>query len=358
MAEDALSQDAIDRLLRDLAEGKSLSTMADTAAGTAPQSADSKLHRATKAARSTATTALPAFQGAPRRLRDYDFRRPNRISKEHMRGLRQIHETFTREIPRVWGPLLRAGGQVKIVSMEQTIYDEYRNHLSPHNFLCTVSMPPLEGEIAFQIDLDPSFIIIDRLLGGPGTGLKRGRELTPLELNILQRVIAALLPTWREAWLSIIHIEPAINRTLSSTEFLQLTTINESVLVTTFQARFLNTDIEMSVCIPYTVIAPIMPRFTANENMPGHIMGDETEHERLMRQMRHMSVAVAARLGSAPIPIADLVKLELGDVIRLDVPTDGMAMLHIGDKPYFIARPGLSNGNLAVQITEVIRLSE
>jgi flagellar motor switch protein FliM len=352
MPEDALSQDAIDRLLRDVAEGRPPTP--DTESG-GVAIAEAPARRPTRAPHGHGATMPTRESTTPRRIRDYDFRRPNRISKDHMRGLRLIHETFCREIPRVWGPLLRAGGQVKITSMEQTIYEEYRNHLSPHCMICTATMPPLEGEIAFHLELEPTFIIIDRLLGGAGSGMKRTRELTTLELNLMQRVVGALLPTWREAWLPTIHLEPAIGRTLSSTEFLQLTALNESVLVTTFQARFLNTDIEMTVCIPYAVIAPILTRVATSENMPGHITGDATDHQRINRQMHNIPVAVAARLGSAPIPISDLSQLAVGDVIRLDVPTDGTAVVHIGERPHFIARPGLSNGNLAVQITEVIQ---
>jgi len=221
--------------------------------------------------------------------------------------------------------------------------------------ICTATIPPLEGEIAFHMELEPAFIIIDRLLGGSGTGIKRTRELTTLELNLMQRVIRTLLPTWREAWLPTIHLEPEIGRALGSTEFLQLTSSNESVLVTTFQARFLNTDIEMTICIPYAVIAPILTRVVSSENLPGHFSGDETDHRRIKEQMHDVTVDVAARLGSAPIPIAELSQLAVGDVIRLDVPIDGQAVIHIGDRPHFMARPGLSNGGMAVQITEVIR---
>ena len=353
MPQDALSQEAIDQLLREMTAGAGAAlATADPEASSPPQA-----RRTAGAARSGGNSAPKAHMPAtPRRIRDYDFRRPNRISKEYMRGLRLIHESFAREAPRVWGPLLRAGGQVKIVSMEQTIYEEFRNHLAPHCFVCTASLLPLEGEIAFHIDLDAAFIIIDRLLGGPGTGLKQTRELTPLELNIVQRIITATLPIWREAWLPIIHLEPAIGRTLASIEFLQLTPANESVLVTTFQAHFLNSAIEMTVCIPYALIAPILTRIVSPEHAGGSLGNDESDRERLMRRMRHMPLEIAARLGTAPIPIADLAQLTVGDVIRLDVPAvGGQGLLYVSDRPHFVIRPGLAHGNLAVQVTEVFQ---
>jgi len=350
MPEEALSQDAIDRLLRDMAEGKSPIATAPEKGTAVGEPAIKKPMRG-----GTQTQAKSEPTVANRRIRDYDFRRPNRISKEHMRGLRLIHETFSREIPRVWGPLVRAGSQVKLTSMEQTIYDEYKNHLSPHCFICTATMHPLEGEIVFHIELEPTFIILDRLLGGAGTGLKRTRELTMLELNLMQRVISVLLPLWREAWLPTIRIEPAIARTLSSTEFLQLTAVNESVLLATFQARFLNTDIEMSICIPYANIAPILTRINSSESGAGNVTGDAMDRMNLMRQVQDVRVEATARLGAAPIPISQLSRLEVGDVIRLDTPTTGTGILHISGKPHFVIRPGLSKDNLAVQITEIIR---
>ncbi|MBA3824904.1 MAG: FliM/FliN family flagellar motor switch protein [Ktedonobacterales bacterium] len=273
-----------------------------------------------------------------------------------MRGLRLIHETFAREAPRVLGPMLRAGGQMKIISMEQTIYEEFRNHLSPHCFVCTVTMPPLEGEIAFYIDLEPAFVMIDRMLGGGGASIKQSRELTLLELNMLQRVITGLLPIWREAWLPIIHLEPTIARVLSSVEFLQLTAANESVLVTTFQARFLSADLEVTTCIPYALIAPILTRVVVSEHLHGTGGNDEADRQRLMNRMRDVPLNVTARLGAAPVPISELSQLIVGDVIRLDVPVEGgTALLHISDHPYFVARPGLVDGNLAVQVTDVLR---
>jgi flagellar motor switch protein FliM len=355
MPQDALTQEAIDQLLREMTAGTG-TALAEAEPEAPPPSSARRSAGAARAGGGPAPKShLPT---GPRRIRDYDFRRPNRISKEYMRGLRLIHESFAREAPRVWGPLLRAGGQVKIVSMEQTIYEEFRNHLAPHCFVCTATLLPLEGEIAFHIDLDAAFIVIDRLLGGPGTGLKQTRELTPLELNIVQRIITAILPLWREAWLPIIHLEPAIGRTLASIEFLQLTPANESVLVTTFQAHFLNTEIEMTVCIPYALIAPILTRVVTSEH--GGIMGnDEIDRDRLIRRMRHMPLEVAARLGTAPIPIADLAQLTVGDVIRLDVPAEsGQGLLYISDRPHFVIRPGLAHGNLAVQVTEVFQNRE
>lgn len=336
MPQDALSQEAIDQLLREMVSGTG---------GPAEEAISSA---------ALAASGKPRDPATPRRIREYDFRRPNRISKEYMRGLRLIHENFAREAPRVWGPLLRAGGQIKILSMEQTIYDEFRNHLSPNCFVCTAVMAPLEGEIAFQMESEAAFIFLDRLLGGPGTGMVHTREMTALELNVLQRIITAILPTWREAWLPIIHLEPSVIRTLGSMEFLQLTAANESVLVTTFQARFLETNIELTVCIPYTVLAPILSRVVVSEHLTGQGGFDATERERLIRQMHRVPLAVAARLGTTAIPISELAQLMVGDVIRLDVPTDGgEAHLHISDHPYFTARPGTLNGNLAVQVTGV-----
>jgi flagellar motor switch protein FliM len=353
MTQDALSQDDIDRLLKNLAAG-------DTTA---------LAEEAVEAARTAVSQKKPGGAGVmlgtlppkghatgPRRIRDYDFRRPNRISKESIRGLRLVFENFARESPRVWGPILRAGGQFKILSMEETIYDEYRNHLSPHSFFCTATMPPLTGEFAFQFDSEAAFVIVDRMLGGQGTGMNQMRDLTIVELALLQRVISALMPTWRIVWLPIIHLEPVVERTLTGIDFLQITGANESVLVTTMQARFLNNDIEITICIPYAVIAPILSRIVATEHHAEMSGNSEQDHERLLRRMQTMSMEVSARLGAAPIPIAELSELAVGDVIRLDVPVEGgLGKLVIGDLPYFVARPGLSHGNMAMQVTGVER---
>jgi|GEM_PF-2690881 len=359
MAGDTLSQAAIDQLLREVTEGKtpSLQLEAEANANSSPSRSGGTVNGKAKGQHRLSSKQMTNVT-SNRRIRDYDFRRPNRIPKEYMRGLRLIHENFSREIPRIWGPLLRAGGQVKIASMEQTIYEEFRNHLSPHCLICTSTMSPLEGEIAFHIELDSAYIIIDRLLGGSGTSLSHSREFTSLELSILLKVMTNMLPLWREAWLPIIHIEPMINKILSSTEFLQLTAPNESVVVTAIQARFLNTDIELNICIPYAVIASIITRVVPSESLPGHFGNDETDRTRLMGHLRGVPVDVSARIGSAPVPVAELTQLRVGDVVRLDIPTSGTAIINVAEKPHFVARPGLSNGSLSVQITDVLRPAE
>src|SRR5262249_29476107 len=145
----------------------------------------------------------------------------------------------------------------------------------------------------------------------------------------------------------------------SSVEFLQLTAVNESVLVTTFQARFLSADLEITTCIPYSLVAPILTRVVVSEHLHGNSGNDEVDRQRLMHRMRDVPLNIAARLGAGPVPIAELSQLTVGDVIRLDVPIEGgSALLHISDHPYFVARPGLVDGNLAVQVTEVLRRRE
>lgn len=345
MPQEALSQSDIDRMLREMSGAAEPASDVVVGAG----AADSPLAPAAPRA------PTPAPEIAAKRLRGYDFRRPNRISKEIMRGLRMIFETFGRDMPRALGPLLRAGCQVKMSSMEQTIYDEFRNHLAPHAFICTATLPPLEGEIAFLLDLDAAYIVVDRLLGGPGTGLKHTRELTSLELNLLQRTITALLPNWREAWLPVINLEPIIARGLSSTEFLQLTSANESVVVVAYELKFLHAEIEITICLPYSTLEPILTRVVAGENIGGHHGNDDLDRRRLTSHLTHTNLAVSARLGAAPIPIVELARLTVGDIIRLDVPTDGLAALHVGPYPYFNVRPGLFNGGLAVQVVDIVR---
>ncbi len=353
MSDDVMSQDAIDRLLRELAEGKSVQ---DTdSEQTQQQFIATDVHSPHTGRHGRRVETAKTQIITSHKIRNYDFRRPNRISKEHMRGLRLIHETFSRDIPRAWGPLLRAGGQVKIISMEQTIYEEFRNHLSPHCLLCTVVMPPMEGEFVIHIEQEASFIFIDRLLGGNGSVLKRSREFTTLELGLLQKVINALLPAWREAWLPVLMIEPVIVRTLANTEFLQLTAVNESVLVTTFQIHFLNTEIEMTFCIPYSIIAPILTRVNAREEAAGQIGSDHFDKQRMLKHMQQIHLDVSARIGSTPIPIAELAKLNIGDVIRLDVPGGGMGKVYVSGQPHFVAQPGLFNGGLSVQIKDIIK---
>ncbi len=352
MPEEAMSQEAIDRLLNEMKSGKApleaVQSKSDSEFGAAA--------RAQKTAQRTLENEHSHIvPSGSKKIRDYDFRRPNRISKEHMRGLRMIHENFARDIPRAWGSMLRAGGQVKITSMEQTIYEEFRNHLSPHCLLGVVSLPPLEGEIAFYMELETAFILIDRLLGGPGSELKRTREFTTLELNLLNKVIAALLPFFLEAGLPVISLEPQIDRILSNVEFLQLTALNESVLVTIFQARYLNTDMDISLCIPYTMIAPILTRVNLNENQQGHVGSDELDKQRMRKIVNHVPFEIAARLGSAPVPIAELTKLKVNDIIRLDIHVDGAAEILVNGKAHFAAKPGLYNGSLSMQISDILK---
>lgn len=291
-------------------------------------------------------------------VKPFDFRRPSKFSKDHLRTLEMLHETFARLLATYLSTSLRAVADVALVSADQLTYDEFIRSVPNPTLISILRMDPLEGNVIFEINLNLVFAIIDRLLGGPGQMTTKVRELTEIEESLIKTVINRALTNLQEAWRSMLEVEFQILDLETNPQFAQIAPPNDMVVLITFEAKVAETSGMVSLCIPFSVLEPQIGKFSAQQWFSGVRRSKGSVSDVIQREIEKVDVAMSAHLGSTTLTVKDLVDLRRGDVIRLDMPIERELTLLIGGKPAFFAHPGSVGRRLAVQVTDSVRIGE
>lgn len=288
-------------------------------------------------------------------VKRYDFRRPDKFSKDQLRTLQIIHESFARGLATYLSGYVRTIVEGEVVSVTQATYDEFVRSLTNPTLLGVFSVSPLEGSAIIEIPPDLTFVIIDRLLGGPGTIPTRIRELTEIEQTVMRRVLEQLLGSLGDAWSNLVDMEPRLERVEVNPQFVQLIPPHDMVIVIALRVRIRGVEGRVNICIPYMALEPLAPKLSAHYLFGG---GEKVEAgqnvEELRRQVETMTVPVVVSLGEAVVTVGELLDLSMGDVIRLDTRTTDLLSVRVGEKAKFRAKPGRLGSRLAVEITEVL----
>lgn len=299
--------------------------------------------------------AAPEVVGREKKIKAYNFRRPDKFAKEQMRSLQLMHESMARGMASTLSGRLRGVVQVNLLNIEQGAYDDYTKQVPETAVLSLVNMDPLPGHMILELSQESAFILLDRLLGGPGKPLERARPITEIELVLLRGIMNSLLDDIKEGWRTVIDLNPRLGETLPNLHVAPITFATDAVLVAVFEIRMTDTIGTMTFCLPYTMMEPVVPSLNArvlftNSDRPANAGAKEG----LRRSVKGVEVPVVANLGQAILLVRELLSLRPGDVIRLDTPVDGEVQVTVGSKTRFTGRPGLRGSKVAVGVTNVL----
>jgi len=288
-------------------------------------------------------------------VKRYDFRRPDKFSKDQLRTLQIIHESFARGMATHLSTYIRTMVEGEVLSVSQTTYDEFIRSLHNPTLIAVLSFPPLEGSGLIEIPPDLSFVIIDRMLGGPGTVPSRLRELTEIEQTVMRRVLLRAVQAFGEAWENLITLQPRLDRLEVNPQFVQLVPPQDMVVVIVIRVHWRGMDGRINICIPHLALEAVGPRLTAHYLFGSVHTPEAGRHvEELKRRVASMSVPVTVTLGQATVTVGELLELAPGDVVRLETRVGDTLPVRVGDKTKFRGRPGRVGSRLAVEITDVL----
>ncbi len=286
-------------------------------------------------------------------VRLYDFRRPGKFSKEHLRAIQTMHETFAHGASSSLSSYLRTGVQVQLSSLEQAIYDEYIQQLSNPTVLGIVSADPLPGHMIVEMNLGLAFALIDRLLGGTGVVPQKLREVTDVELILLQTLIKSILATLREAWLQIHPVNMKLDELVFNPEIVHSALPSDVGVLLLFELRMKDTSNIISMFMPYTMLEPIIDKLSSQMWLTG-VRKDQSEgRAALRRQLEKVEIPIDVELGSATVSMRDLLGLQKGNIIVLDKQINEDLHVLVGGKYKYDARPGKVGRRMGVTITGV-----
>lgn len=291
-----------------------------------------------------------------RKIKIYDFKRPDKFSKDQIRTISIMHETFARLTTTSLSAQLRCLVNVHVASVDQLTYEEFTRSIPNPTTMGVVNMDPLKGSAVLEIDPGITFSIIDRLFGGQGDGSKLTRELTDIESSVMEGIIVKILGNLREAWGQVIDLRPRLGNIETNPAFAQIVPPNEMVVLVTLETRVGEVEGMMNFCIPYITIEPIISKLSAQYMYSSVRSGGTTENLNILRErLSNIYVDIIAEIGSMSLPVKDVLSLQVGDIIRLpDVRYNDELMLRIGNRKKYSCKPGVVGKKLSVQILEKI----
>jgi len=323
MADDILSQDEVDALLKGVTGEPDEEVGSEEAAG----------------------------------VRPYNMAKQERIVRGRMPGLELINERFARLLRIGLFNFVRRTAEISVGPVRVMKYSEFiRNLVVPTN-LNLVHMKPLRGTALFIFDPNLVFLVVDNLFGGDGRFHMRveGRDFTPTEQRIIQNMLNVVFEEMQKCWHPIYPIEFEYVRSEMNTQFANIATPSEVVVVTTFNIELGSGGGDFHVCLPYAMIEPI--RDLLYSSMQGERLEvDERWTKLLTKQIQVAEVNLVANLGEAPVTLGQILNMQVGDVISLDIPEAIVA--EVDGVPVLECKYGVLNGQYALKVNKILTTSE
>ncbi|MDR2792500.1 MAG: flagellar motor switch protein FliM [Treponema sp.] len=289
-----------------------------------------------------------------RKIKIYDFKRPDKFSKEQIRTVQIMHETFARLTTTALSANLRSMVHVHVASVDQLTYEEFIRSIPTPTTLAIINMDPLKGNAILEMDPGITFSIIDRLFGGSGESVKTQHELTDIEQSVMEGIIVRILGNMREAWAQVIDLRPRLGQIDTNPQFAQIVPPTEMVVLVTLETKVGEVEGMMNFCIPYLTIEPIIGKLSAQFWYSNVRQGSNTENLSILKdKLVSVDVNVVAEIGTIQVPVRDVLSLHAGDVVRLyNVKVGDPLAVTIGGRQKFLCHPGVVGKKMAVQITK------
>ncbi|MFQ5532225.1 MAG: flagellar motor switch protein FliM [Candidatus Methylomirabilales bacterium] len=290
-----------------------------------------------------------------RTILPYDFRRPNRVSKDQIRFLEILQGDFAKSLSLSLTAHLRSVVEVRPTGIEVMAYAEFFSCVAAPACLGIFSLKPLKGEAALNIESALVFSILDRLLGGTGASSVPVREFTQIERAIIKKVLEWYLQEFQQVWSRIGSFHTELLSIESDPQLVHIVSPNEPVIVVSFDMKMGGASGRIRLVLPVVLLEPVLPKLTASRWLSGTQGKPRQESSSgLEAGLSKASLELRAILGRIPISVRDVAVLQVGEILRLNTGPGGQAVLEVEGVPKFMVEPGLIKGNRAVQITAVV----
>jgi flagellar motor switch protein FliM len=297
--------------------------------------------------------ALPTVKGE-KKVKRYDFKRPDRFSKDQLRMLEMMHEAFARHFGTTLSSFIRTIAEIQVISVKQSSYGEYVNGLNNPTALTVFSFEPLRGNCMLEINPAIIFPIIDRILGGPGQAMAKERDLTDIEQVVVGKLAVKALDSLRDAWERVARVTPEIVNKETNPQFVQLVAPSEMCLVIKFSLKVKEHKGVMSLCFPYMVLETVVQKLSTQKWFTSNSGGSTPETRQcLQHRLQSTGVPVIVQMGTLTLNAQQLMDLKAGDVIPLNKSVNSQLDVFVENKRKFGGRPGIHSKRKAVMITTV-----
>jgi len=287
-----------------------------------------------------------------KRVTLYNFRRPDRVSKEQLRSLELMHEAFARNLSVSISGYLRSLAEVHLVSVDQMTYNEFLLSLPNPTCFNIYSVLPLEGNIVIEFNPTVAFPVIDRLLGGSGKALGEMRALTDMELQMLDGFLTRVTNNMADTWKEVVPLTFQIEAKETNPQVAQICSLAEIIILMVFEIRIGEANGFLNVCIPFLSIESIADKLSLQYRF-ATVKKQKGQGEGKVKELiNSVHVPLSVTLGTIGVTIRELLELRQGDVINLGKSVNDTLVVSVSDQPKFLAKPGVVNRKKAIKIVQ------
>jgi flagellar motor switch protein FliM len=288
----------------------------------------------------------------------YDFRRPDRIAKDQLRAIHLLHDNFARNLASSLSAYLRAYVMVNLVSVEQLSFAEFSQCLPSPTCLVSLGMMPYEGNAVLEINSSLVFPILEMLLGGTGkSSAKMNREVTEIEQVVLDGLYRIMLHDLKQAWQNVTPIDFTIEARETEPQLLQIMAPNEAVVTIGLEVRIAENSGMINIGMPSIIIKMLRQKFDQQWSVR-RSESTENEQARILRLVKSSSLHLDVRLEGEALPVEDMLRLEVDDVLQLDHPVGKPLMCRVNGKLKYKGCVASNGRNRAFVIEELTKTRE
>jgi flagellar motor switch protein FliM len=306
---------------------------------------------------STATSDSPSTvikTEAEKSLSLYDFRRPDRVSKDQMRTLQNLHEGYARQFSTTLTNFLRTFVEIELVSVDQLTYSEFVMSISNPSCIYVFKMNPLEGSAILEINPSLVFFIIDRLFGGQGKPSEQNRELTLIEQNVMHRIVERGLNDLKTVWEHVGEFSPKIETYETNPQFVQIAPPGETIILISLEVRMQNASGLMSLCFPFMLLESVINNLSGATWMSSQNTNTGETRSILEHEIKTIDLPVSVVIGQTKFTIRDYLQLQRGDILALEKPYNSELSIQVGGKTKMAGKSGMIGRKKAFKVTRII----
>lgn len=285
-------------------------------------------------------------------VRPFDFLRPNKLNREHIRSLTLVQETFTRGFTTQLASVLRSVSQVTPKVIEQKTWDEYLRSAPSPCYGILLSLAPLPGAALLTLPLDVSYTIVELLLGGGALSGRKipDRALSEIESVLLHSFIDRVLPELKAAFEPLCSLDPKIIGVEANLQFAQIAGPTDLTIVTEYEITLDNVTSQATLCIPFNMLQETLEEVTAQGKLTNVQVDLVRARERVARRAEEVQVSVSARFQHKTMRSSEIMKLQPGDLIKLDCNVEEPLILWAGGRPAYRVKLGKKGKKTAVEV--------
>lgn len=297
-----------------------------------------------------------------KKIKEYDFRSPKKITNETIKLIKGIYENYCRILTSRLTSMLRLMCDVTVEQVEESIFHEYNNALDDYVLmgLIDVKYPDQtssDSQILMEVSKSLSFVIIDRLLGGKGEEYGNLRDYTDIELYLLDKVLKQLIVQMGPIWEGTLEIGTELSKIETNSRFVQSINYNDSVVVIVLDATINESSGKITICIPSNIIDEIFKKASINAKINSKKLDENIEKrkEAILDTIKHSNLNVAGVLGSAQADLQDIINMKVGDLIILDKNIDSPVDVCINGDKWFEGKWGVRKNKNVIKINKITR---